>query len=59
LADELASPDQVEAMTEMQARFRTPFMMLIGSIFTYSLLGLIFSLVTSAFLKKEKPMFNN
>ena len=53
------SPDQVEAMTEMQARFRTPFMMLIGSIFTYSLLGLIFSLVTSAFLKKEKPMFNN
>jgi len=53
------SADQVEAMTEMQARFRTPFMMLIGSIFTYSLLGLIFSLVTSAFLKKDKPMFND
>ena len=52
------SAEQVETMTEMQARFRTPFMMLIGSIFTYSLLGLIFSLITSAFLKKEKPMFN-
>lgn len=53
------SAEQVETMTEMQARFRTPFMMLIGSIFTYSLLGLIFSLVTSAFLKKDKPMFND
>lgn len=53
------SADQVEAMTEMQARFRTPFMMLIGSIFSYSLLGLIFSLITSAFLKKDKPMFNH
>lgn len=53
------SAEQVETMTEMQARFRTPFMMLIGSIFTYSLLGLIFSLVTSAFLKKDEPMFND
>jgi len=53
------SADQVEAMTQMQSRFRTPFMMLIGSIFSYSLLGLIFSLITSAFLKKDQPMFNH
>jgi hypothetical protein len=50
---------QVETMTEMQREFRTPFMMLLGSIFSYSILGLIFSLITSAFLKKEKPMFND
>jgi len=50
--------DQVEAMSDMQSRFRTPFMMMIGSVFTYAFLGLIFSLVTSAFLKKEEPMFN-
>lgn len=50
--------DQVETMSEMQRNFRTPFMMMIGSVFTYAFLGLIFSLVTSAFLKKDKPMFN-
>lgn len=52
------SADQVESMTEVQRQFRSPFMMLIGSIFSYSLLGLIFSLITSAFLKKDQPMFN-
>ena len=50
--------DQVESMTQIQQKFRTPFMMLISSVFTYSLLGLIFSLITSAFLKKDKPLFN-
>ena len=50
--------DQVESMSELQRQFRSPFMMLIGSIFSYSLLGLIFSLITSAFLKKDQPMFN-
>jgi len=50
--------DQVEAMSEMQKNLKTPFMMMIGSVFTYAFLGLIFSLVTSAFLKKEQPMFN-
>jgi len=52
------SPERVETMTEMQRQFRTPFMMLIGSIFSYSLLGLIFSLVTSAFLRKDPPIFD-
>lgn len=52
------SADQVESMTEIQRQFRSPFMMLIGSIFSYSILGLIFSLITSAFLKKDQPMFN-
>jgi len=52
------SPDQVEAVTSMQREIRSPFMMLISSVFTYALLGLIFSLVTSAFLKKDKPIFD-
>lgn len=52
------SPDQVESLSEMQRQIRSPFMMLIGSVFTYALLGLLFSLVTSAFLKKDKPIFD-
>ena len=52
------SPNQVETISEMQRDFRSPFMMLISSVFSYALLGLIFSLITSAFLKKDKPIFD-
>ncbi|MCF8336028.1 MAG: DUF4199 domain-containing protein [Bacteroidales bacterium] len=52
------SADQVETITEFQRRVRSPFMMLISSVFSYALMGLIFSLITSAFLKKDKPIFD-
>ena len=52
------SPDQVETISEMQKQFRSPFMMLISAVFNYALMGLIFSLITSAFLKKNKPIFD-
>jgi len=52
------SPDQVETFTEMQRKIRSPFMMLISSVLSYALLGFIFSLITSAFLKKDKPIFD-
>jgi sulfite exporter TauE/SafE len=50
--------DQVETISEMQKKIRSPFMMLLGSVLNYALLGLIFSLITSAFLKKQKPIFD-
>ncbi|MFP4619826.1 MAG: DUF4199 domain-containing protein [Bacteroidales bacterium] len=52
------SPEQVETLSGMQKQLRSPFMMLISSVFTYALMGLIFSLITSAFLKKDKPIFD-
>jgi hypothetical protein len=50
-------PGRVESISKMQRQIRSPFMMLIGSVLTYAFLGLIFSLVTSAFLQKNKPIF--
>jgi hypothetical protein len=50
-------PGRVESISEMQRQIRSPFMMLIGSVLTYAFLGLIFALVTSAFLRKNKPVF--
>lgn len=52
------SADQVETITDMQRKIRSPFMMLISSVLSYALLGLILSLITSAFLKKDKPIFD-
>jgi hypothetical protein len=52
------APEQIESISEMQKQFRSPFMMLISSVFSYAVLGLIFSLITSAFLKKDKPIFD-
>lgn len=52
------STDQVESLSEMQRQIRSPFMMLMGSVLTYTFLGFIFSLVTSAFLKNDRPIFD-
>ncbi len=49
---------QVETMTEVQRNIRSPLVMMVGSIFSYGILGLIFSLITSIFTKNEEPIFN-
>jgi hypothetical protein len=49
---------QVETITEMQQKFRSPILMMFSSIFTYAIMGLIFSLITSIFTKKDQPIFN-
>ena len=49
---------QVEVMSEVQEKFRSPLILMFSSIFTYGLMGLIFSLITSIFTKNEEPIFN-
>ncbi len=44
--------DQIEMSIEMAKKFTTPFTMAIGTVFSYTFLGLLFSLVTAAFIKK-------
>lgn len=50
--------DQVETMMTAVKKFQTPLMMLISSIFSFTLMGTIFSLITSIFIKKEEPLFD-
>lgn len=47
------SEDQIEMAMQMTKKFTTPMYMAIGTIFSYTFFGLIFSLITSAFLKKS------
>lgn len=45
--------DQVEMSIEMTKKFTTPLTMALGTILSYTFMGLIFSLITSAFIKKN------
>lgn len=51
------SDDQIEMALDMQKKFMTPLFMIISSLFGMVLMGFLFSLITSIFLKKEKSPF--
>lgn len=51
------SEEQIDATMGMVSKMQSPIIMALGTVFTFSFMGTIFSLVTAAFLKKEKPIF--
>ncbi len=53
------SEDQVEAAMGMVKKLQSPLFMLLSSIFGSVFMGTIFALITSIFLKKEKPLFED
>ena len=50
--------DQVETIMGTVKKFQTPLMMVFSSVFGFTLMGTVFSLITSIFLKKEEPLFD-
>jgi len=50
--------DQIEMALEMTKKFTTPFTIAIGTVFSYTFWGFIFSLITSAFLKKKSNSYD-
>ncbi len=50
-----ANPDISDQDLDMMLRFTSPLLLFLGSLFSISFLGFIFSLVTAAFLKKNDP----
>jgi hypothetical protein len=50
--------DQIEVAVEMVKKFQSPIITVVSSIFSFVLMGTIFSLITSIFVKKEKPLFD-
>lgn len=53
------SEQQIEAAMKMVAKMQSPIIMTITTVFGFAFMGTIFSLITSAFLKKEKSIFEN
>jgi hypothetical protein len=51
--------EQIDAAMKMLNWMRSPIFMTLSTIIGFAFMGTIFSLVTSAFLKKEKPIFDN
>ncbi|MBI5219686.1 MAG: DUF4199 domain-containing protein [Bacteroidia bacterium] len=49
---------QIEMSIEMAKKFTTPVTISIGIIFSFTLLGFVFSLITSIFLKKKTNPFD-
>lgn len=49
--------DMVEALMQTSASMTSPVFMLLSSIFGGALLGTIISLISSAFIKREQPVF--
>ncbi|NMD00287.1 MAG: DUF4199 domain-containing protein [Bacteroidales bacterium] len=47
------SEDQIEMAMQMTRKMTTPLTMAIGTIFSYTFMGFIFSLITSSFIKKN------
>lgn len=50
--------EQINTAMEMAGKFTTPFSMAIGSVFSYVFYGFIFSLITSAFLKRKSNSYD-
>jgi hypothetical protein len=50
--------EQITMAMEMTKKFTTPFSMAIGAIFSYVFYGFVFSLITSAFLKKKSNSYD-
>lgn len=53
------SDDQIEAAIEMQKKFMSPLIISVSALFGMVVMGFIFSLITSIFLKKEKSPFES
>ena len=53
------SEDQIETTMKIVGKMQSPLFMAISTIIGFAFMGTIFSLVTSAFLKKEKSIFEN
>ena len=51
------SEDQIEASMKIVGKMQSPVFMAISQVIGFAFMGAIFSLVTSAFLKKDKPIF--
>lgn len=51
--------DQIDAAMKIASKMQSPILIVFSSIFGFAFMGTIFSLVTSAFLKKEKSIFEN
>ncbi len=51
--------EQFDIALEMTKKFTTPFMLSIGTIFSVTFWGFIFSLIVSLFLKKENNPLKN
>jgi len=53
------SDDQIETAINITKKFMTPGFLVISTILGNAFMGLIFSLVIAAFMKKEKPLLFN
>ncbi len=51
-----ANPDITDQQLDFALRMMSPLMLFISSIFSITFIGAVFSLVTSAFLKKKDPL---
>jgi hypothetical protein len=51
------SEEQIDAVMGMVSKMQNPIFMAVTSVVGFAFMGTIFSLVTSAFLKKEKSIF--
>lgn len=51
------SEEQIDAAMKIVGKMQSPIFMAISTVFTFAIMGTIFSLVTAAFLKKEKSIF--
>jgi hypothetical protein len=57
MIDQGNSDEQIELAMGYTSQFMTPLMLTIGTLFTFSFTGAIFSLGTSFFLKRESDTF--
>lgn len=53
------SEEQIDAAMKMFTKMQSPLFMAISTVIGFAFMGTIFSLVTSAFLKKEKSIFTD
>lgn len=51
-----ANPNVSDQELDLALRFVSPTLMLVTSIFSYTFVGFLLSLITSAFLKKKDPL---
>jgi hypothetical protein len=53
------SEEQIDASMKMVSKMQSPIIMAITTVISFAFMGTIFSLITSAFIKKENPIFDN
>lgn len=57
MIDQGSSDDEIEMAMGYSRQFMTPLMLTIGTLFSYSIMGTVFSLGISFLLKKESDIF--